>query len=231
MSETHVSGSPCRPTPRRLFLVNGALFLVLSLYAVPQVIAVDQTPSEDPSDSDQESGDETQRESVLTERVTVTATRLPDRPEPVEEVPAHVSVIGRDQIERSAVPTLQDILGMVSSAVLYDQVGNDIQKTFDLRGFTSGTGTKVYLDGVPLNDPRNNRVPLYLVPLTALDRVELVRGSAAQTTGGGSEAGVINLHTRAGEGLHGAVSLAAGTFDATSDGGGADSCMILPMTT
>jgi iron complex outermembrane receptor protein len=185
------------------------------------MVAAGESPSEDPSESEPESDDETPRspEPVLTERVTVTTTRLPDRPEPVEEVPAHVSVIGRDQIERSAVPTLQDILGMVSSAVLYDQVGNDIQKTFDLRGFNSGTGTKVYLDAVPLNDPRNNRVPLYLVPLTAVDRVEVVRGSAAQTTGSGSEAGVINIHTRVGEGFHGALSLAAGTFDASEFAG------------
>jgi hypothetical protein len=44
-------------------------------------------------------------------------------------------------------------------------VGNDVQKTLDLRGFTGGKGVAVFVDGARVNDPRNNGVALEQVPL------------------------------------------------------------------
>jgi iron complex outermembrane receptor protein len=146
----------------------------------------------------------------------VISTRLPDEPDPIEESPAHVTVIRREQLERSGARTLQDLLAYEAGVVVYDQVGNDIEKTFDLRGFTGGTGTRVFLDGAPINDTRNNSVALDLVPLAALERVEITRGSVAALAGGGSEAGVIHLQTRQGEGFGGSLGLAAGSYDTTS---------------
>ncbi|HKQ61801.1 MAG TPA: TonB-dependent receptor [Candidatus Polarisedimenticolaceae bacterium] len=151
-------------------------------------------------------------DSGLTERVEVTATRLPEAPASLDDVPAHVTVIEREAIARSGARTLQDLLAQEAGVVLFDQVGNDVQKTFDLRGFTDGSGVKVYLDGVPLNDPRNNALALEQIPLDGLERIEITRGSAASLAGGGSEAGVIQLHTRRAEKLEGGVSLAAASY-------------------
>jgi iron complex outermembrane receptor protein len=53
---------------------------------------------------------------------------------------------------------------------------------------------------------------LELVPLQALDRVEITRGSAAAIAGGGSEAGVINLWTRHANGSGGTVAGGTGDF-------------------
>jgi iron complex outermembrane receptor protein len=156
---------------------------------------------------------------VLTERVTVTATRLPDHGEDENRVPANVTVVDREDIERSAAKTLQDLLAFEAGVVLYDQVGNDVQKTLDLRGFSSGAGTRVFLDGAPLNDPRNNSLALHLIPLDSLERVEIIRGSAATLAGGGSEAGVIHLTTRRAERLGGSLTLAAGSDEARRFGG------------
>jgi iron complex outermembrane receptor protein len=150
---------------------------------------------------------------VLTETIEVTASRLPGEPESETRTPAHVTVIDGTTIEKAGAPTLQDLLSLTASAVIYDQVGNDIQKTFDLRGFNRGRGTRVYLDGAPLNDPRSNQVALELVPLDALDRVQISRGSDAALGGGGTEAGVVRLSTEQGQGtLAGAISLAGGSF-------------------
>jgi iron complex outermembrane receptor protein len=147
---------------------------------------------------------------VIEERLTVTDTRLRSEPESLNRVPAHVTVIDRDEIRRSGSRTLQDLLAREAGVVTYDQVGNDLGKSFDLRGFT-GSGTKLFLDGVPLNDPRSNALVLELVPLAALERVEITRGSTAAVAGGGAEAGVVNLWTgRPGAG--GSLALAAGGF-------------------
>ena len=150
------------------------------------------------------------------ERVEVTAARLPEPEESTRDVPALVTVLDREAIERSGARTLQDLLASEAGVVLYDQVGNDVQKTFDLRGFAGGTGTAVFLDGARLNDPRSNAVALELVPLDALERVEIVRGSAAAVAGAGSEAGIVHLRTRRGEGLSGLLRAGTGSDGASA---------------
>jgi iron complex outermembrane receptor protein len=161
----------------------------------------------------------TAKEPVLTEQVTVTAGRLPAEPDDADRLPANVTVISREEIERSGAADLAELLALQAGVILYDQTGNGVQTTFDLRGFTNGSGTRVFLDGAPLNDGLNNTLALELMPLEALDRVEITRGSAAALAGGGSEAGVIHMVTRRGEQLGGALSLALGSDD-TSDVGG-----------
>ncbi len=162
--------------------------------------------------------DQPDPEPDLTETVTVTAARHPTEPEIIEALPAHVTILDRERIERSGARTLQDLLALECGVVLYDEVGNDIQKTLDFRGFSQGSGTKVFLDGAPLNDTRNNSLALDLIPLSALERIEISRGSTAALAGGGSEAAVVHLVTRSGEagGLGGSLSASSGTFD-TSD--------------
>lgn len=148
---------------------------------------------------------------ILKEHLTVHATRLPDEEEPVDSVPAHVTVLTREDLERSGARTLQDALALQAGVILYDQVGNDVEKTLDLRGFSEGTGTAVFLDGVRLNDPRNNQTALESIPLEAVERIEITRGSAAGLVGGGAEAGVIRVLTRTGATPGGSLSAAGGS--------------------
>ncbi|HEX5045266.1 MAG TPA: TonB-dependent receptor [Candidatus Polarisedimenticolaceae bacterium] len=148
---------------------------------------------------------------AVKEHLTVHATRLPDEEEPVDAVPAHVTVLTRQDLERSGARTLQDALALEAGVVLYDQVGNDVEKTLDLRGFAEGTGTAVFLDGVRLNDPRSNATALESIPLGAVERIEVTRGSAAGLIGGGAEAGVIRVLTRQGVEPGGALSVSGGS--------------------
>ena len=149
------------------------------------------------------------------EEVEVRATRLPDRPDPETDVPAHVTVLDRDDVDRSPAATVQDLLAVESGVLLIDTVGNGVQQTVDLRGFTRGRGTAVYLDGVRLNDPGNDRAALDLVPVDALERIVLLRGSGAAQAGGGSQAGALHLDLRRGERLDGEIETAVGTDGAT----------------
>lgn len=146
------------------------------------------------------------------EEVVVTATRLDDRGASREDQPAHVTVIDRAAIEASGARTIQDLLSSEAGINLYDQVGNDVQKTLDLRGFTGGKGIAVFLDGARINDPRNNAVGFEQVPLEAIERIEITRGSAAALAGGGSEAGVVRIVTRRGGARSAAVTAAGGTW-------------------
>jgi iron complex outermembrane receptor protein len=145
------------------------------------------------------------------ETVVVTAKRLPDGDAPRNEVPAHVTILTREDIERSGARTLQDVLALEAGVLVYDQVGNDVQKTLDLRGFASGSGTAVFVDGARINDPRNNGVSLEMVPIDAVERIEITRGSASALAGGGSEGGVVHILTRKAEKTTGSLEAAYGT--------------------
>jgi iron complex outermembrane receptor protein len=163
-----------------------------------------------------DAGKDEARDSGLTETVTVSTTRLPGESGDVDRLPASVTLLTAEQIAKSGAETLGELLALEAGAVFYDQTGNGVQTIFDLRGFTRGSGVRVYLDGAPLNDGLNNALALDLVPLGSLAHVEITRGSAAALAGGGAEAGVIHLVTRRGEELAGTVGVEAGSYDASA---------------
>jgi iron complex outermembrane recepter protein len=152
-------------------------------------------------------------EAKVDEQVLVTATRLDDKSVPISDVAAHVTIIDREQIEASGARNLQDLMSELTGVVLFDQVGNDVQKTLDLRGFSGGTGLAVFVDGTRINNSRDNIASLAQVPLDAVERVEVTRGPSAALAGGGAEAGVIRVITRRGTQPTASVSASGGTWD------------------
>jgi outer membrane receptor protein involved in Fe transport len=151
--------------------------------------------------------------STTNEQVVVTATRLDDKPVPKSDVPASVTILDRERIAASGARNLQDLLALEAGVSLIDQVGNDVQKTLDLRGFSGGKGVAVFVDGARLNDPRNNSVALEQIPLEGVERVEITRGPAAALAGGGAEAGVVRVVTRRGTTPGASLSVSAGTWN------------------
>ncbi len=204
------------PDSGRSLFPPRSLSPVIAIAAGLALLAAAGAPAEEPPRGDNDA-------IAVSDVVTVTGTRLRDRAraakDPERSTPAHVTVLGRGEIERRGAQTLQDLLAAEAGVILFDQIGDDVSKTFDLRGF-GGTGTRVFLNGAPLNDPRNNSLALELVPLEQLERIEITRGSTAALAGGGSEAGVINLWTRRGGPTEGSISIAAGDFGSRELGGG-----------
>ena len=151
-------------------------------------------------------------ETKIDERVLVSATRLDDQGLPKDDVPASVTILDRERIAASGARNIQDLLAEEAGIVLNDQVGNDVQKTLDLRGFAGGEGIAVFVDGARVNDPRNNAVALEQVPLDVIERIEVTRGPSAALAGGGAEAGVIRVVTRRGTTPEASVSASAGSW-------------------
>lgn len=183
--------------PETGLLLSSSLFIFATTLVGPPALAAD---------------DEV-KDVKAEETVVVTSTRLDDKTGPKNEVPASLTIVDRDQIEQSGARNLQDLLAEEVGVVLTDQVGNDVQKTLDLRGFAGGKGIAVFVDGARVNDPRNNSAALEQVPLDAIERVEITRGPSAALAGGGAEAGVIRVVTRRGTTPAASISAAGGTWD------------------
>jgi iron complex outermembrane recepter protein len=147
----------------------------------------------------------------LVEKVRVTATRLPDTPEEASRIPAHVTVYTRKEIQASALR---------SDFVVFDEVGNGVESTADLRGFNTGslaTSALVVVDGVRLNEPDTGYVNFELIPLFDVERVEVIRGSSSALFGEGGLGGVINVVTRSGsDAARLEAALAGGSFSSKS---------------
>jgi len=157
--------------------------------------------------------------------VVVTGTRLSDvderAPAQVERLELTRTIPGPDAIVRG----LADLPGISS----YDDQGNRLQPELEIRGFTvspvvgSPQGVSVFLDGVRVNEPDAQEVNFDLMPMAAVDRASLVRGSNV-LFGRNSLGGTILMTTRRGDDIpEVSAEVGAGAFGeqiATVTGGG-----------
>ncbi|MCD6452646.1 MAG: TonB-dependent receptor [Acidobacteria bacterium] len=135
---------------------------------------------------------------VYKEQIVITASRLPAEGIDPFTLPASVSIITRSKITTSGATIPQDIFYSLPGFLVYDDVGNGVEGTVSLRGFAEGNALAVAFDGVRINEPDDNRVNLELIPLEAISRVEVIRGSASSLYGDGAMAGRVNFITESG---------------------------------
>ncbi|MEQ6291305.1 TonB-dependent receptor [Vogesella sp. GCM10023246] len=131
------------------------------------------------------------------DEVVVTATRVADK---ASELPANVTVITAADIASSPARTVQELLSTVAGVHVFNRTGSPANAEVDLRGFgvTDISNTLILVDGIKQNT--NDLAPPNLsgIPLQAIERIEVVRGSGAVAYGGGTTGGVINIITRNG---------------------------------
>jgi outer membrane receptor protein involved in Fe transport len=141
-----------------------------------------------------------QTETVWRDEVVVTANR---REETLREVAAHVTVLGREEIDQSASLAVDDMLRQVPGFSLFRRssglVAHPTSQGVSLRGIgpSGASRTLVLLDGVPLNDPFGGWVQWSRVPQESLDRIEVVRGGGSDLWGSSALGGVLQLLTGA----------------------------------
>ena len=141
-----------------------------------------------------------QAEDVIeTREVVVSSTRLPDTPVDVRTLPAKVTVVTAEDIKKSGAKTVQEAIQWATGIVMYDQIGNAFQQTIDLRGFSGSpvTSTSVFVDGVRVNEPDFNSINFDLIPLEAIERIEILPSSSA-VFGKNALGGTINITTKRG---------------------------------
>ena len=149
--------------------------------------------------------------------VTVTATRSERR---TEEVPAAVSVVGREQLEQTPMTNIKDALeGMPSTLIGAKNQGYDARLMIRGAGLKARYGIReimVLLNGIPITDP-DSFTRLDFVDTQLVDRVEVVRGPNSTLWGINATGGTINVITRSpGATWGGSVTGDAGSFGASA---------------
>ena len=124
--------------------------------------------------------------------VEVTANRIEL---PVDQALASVTVLTREDIERSQAPDLLDLLSRQAGIDVARTGGAGQASTLFMRGSNSGHAL-VLVDGIRVNAATQGVFDLAHLPLAQLERIEIVRGPRAALWGSDAIGGVIQLFTR-----------------------------------
>jgi vitamin B12 transporter len=128
--------------------------------------------------------------------VVTTATRTPQK---LSEVLADLTVITRADIERQAAASLGDLLRNNGCAEMVRNGGAAATTTIFLRGADS-RHTLVLIDGVKVDSQSTGGASWQGLPLSQIERVEVLKGPASAIYGSDAVGGVVQIFTRKGAG-------------------------------
>lgn len=120
--------------------------------------------------------------------VVVTATKTA---QDITKVPASVSVVTAQDIADKNISSVQEALQFLPG-IFIDQ---SAQGGLTMRGMTS-KDILVLVDGVQQNNTYNGTVDFNMIPISNVERIEVLRGGASSLYGGHAVAGVINIITK-----------------------------------
>jgi len=151
-----------------------------------------------------------ERQLPLLNPVVVSAARVE---QPLADVIPSLTVISREEIERSGAPTLIDLIQGEAGVEIGRNGGPGTVSSIFLRGQNS-VSAAVFIDGVRAQTDQIGTIKLIDIPLNMIDRIEILRGNVGALYGESAIGGVINIYTRApGTGPGVQAALSAGSFN------------------
>ncbi len=129
------------------------------------------------------------------DEVILTASKYPQKQSETGKV---VTVINRQQIEKSSGKTLSELLNLVAGTTIIGANNNlGTNLTTSIRGSSAGN-VLILLDGIPVNDPSviSNYFDINFLTLDQIERIELLKGGQSTLYGSDAVSGVINIISR-----------------------------------
>lgn len=132
-------------------------------------------------------------EEVKLDDIVITSSRIPQA---ISSAVRKVEVINRDAIVSSGADNLAELLSWQSAPLsIGDYGGVGAVKNLKMRGSTASQ-ILVLLDGRPLNSPRDGQVDFSTIPLSDVERVEIMRGPGSSLYGSSAMGGTVHIITR-----------------------------------
>ena len=136
---------------------------------------------------------------------------------PLKLAPSVATVITAEDLERLGVTTLDEALETVPGLHVMPSVTNLFMPSWIIRGIYSQLNPHVLLmvDGQPLRANVNGNKPFsYRIPISAISRIEIVRGPGSAVHGADAFAGTVNVITKAADDIRGTRGgIRIGSFD------------------
>lgn len=126
--------------------------------------------------------------------VIVTATRTAQT---VDESLASVTVLTETDIQRSQAGSLQELLTGYAGLNFSNNGGAGKTTSLFMRGTNSGH-VLIMIDGIKIGSATNGNVPIQNIPVSQIERIEIVRGPRSSLYGSEAIGGVIQVFTKKG---------------------------------
>lgn len=146
--------------------------------------------------------------------IIVSAPRLDDLDLMAVDVAADVTVIDRETIERSGAASVPELLQSEANVLVRSTTGNGNDGQISMRGFgeNSHLRTLVLVDGHKANRPDMGGIEWQSLPVSNIDRIEVIRGGQNVLYGNYALAGVVKVTTKRGDDAGLQVDGALGSF-------------------
>jgi len=131
---------------------------------------------------------------LKTSEVFVTATRTPI---PKKNVIADTTTINEEEIERAGSSSLTDLLQRQPGIEIYNSGGQGKVSSLHIRGSESDH-VVVLVDGLRVNQVTSGLTAFENIPLSQIEKIEIVRGASSSLYGAGAIGGVIQIFTKKG---------------------------------
>ncbi len=145
--------------------------------------------------------------------VVVSASRFE---EVNSEIPALITVITKQDIKESGVNSVPEALMQIGNLNVRNLNGGQlgVGAVVDMRGFGASArdNTLILLDGQRLNPLDSGSVRWESIPLSSIERIEILNGSGSVQYGDKAVGGVINIITRSDKVNPSSIEATAGSF-------------------
>ena len=128
------------------------------------------------------------------DKVVVTATKYA---ETIDESLVPVSVITREDIDKSAASNIPELLSGSTGIDITSNGGHGKTASVLLRG-TSNDHVLFLIDGIKVGSATSGTAAIEQIPLSQIERIEIVRGPRSSLYGAEAIGGVIQIFTRKG---------------------------------
>ena len=166
-------------------------------------------------------GNATHQASLSLDEITVTAARTPIS---TRTATGDITVVEREEIERLSGSSLVDLLKLQPGIQILTNGGMGNTASVYMRG-TNADQLVVLVDGMRINSATTGTTAFENLPLSTIDRIEILRGPASSLYGSDAIGGVIQIFTRRGQSdktrFYG--SIGAGSYDTYTGNAGLSS--------
>lgn len=141
------------------------------------------------------------------DKITVTANKMEEN---IQEVPQSISVIEATTLQEKGVNNISDIIREIPN--MLDVPNNGVSaniRGLNTSAFTNNNPIVIYIDGIPMADRY-----VFDIPLTNVERIEVLRGPQGTLYGKDAIGGVINVITKEPSNVHaGSINSEYGSFN------------------
>ncbi|MBU4311805.1 MAG: TonB-dependent receptor [Candidatus Omnitrophica bacterium] len=135
------------------------------------------------------------RYAIDLERIVVTPSKVEQK---YKYSTQNTSIITERDIESSAATEITEVLDLLPSVDILEYGSAGSTRSVHTRG-ASSSQVLTLIDGRPINTPRDGVTDFNSIPLSNIERIEVLRGPASSMYGAGAVGGVVNIITKSGK--------------------------------